>query len=187
MRQLFVITVLLFTLVAPVLGVFAQDEDAELKKTYLYQWKDKQGNIHITDGLGNVPEQYRSKARRMETPKKDASEQEQREPGGQAAPYSPGDNTEAQKDFWQRRMRDARARVADAERRLGELEKEKTDLIANWGDAAYAPDKDRRSVGQIEQEMGQVRREISEARDQMENVIPEEARKQGVPPGWLRE
>ena len=39
----------------------------------------------------------------------------------------------------------------------------------------------------IEEEMQQVQREIDSARNEVENVIPEQARKAGVPPGWLRE
>jgi hypothetical protein len=35
--------------------------------------------------------------------------------------------------------------------------------------------------------MKEVQKQIDEARNMVDVVIPEEARKAGVPPGWLRE
>jgi hypothetical protein len=35
--------------------------------------------------------------------------------------------------------------------------------------------------------MKEVRKEIDEIRRELDEAIPEEARKAGVPPGWLRE
>ncbi len=45
-------------------------EGSNERKSYLYKWTDDSGGVHITDGLGNVPEQYRPKARKIEDSRK---------------------------------------------------------------------------------------------------------------------
>jgi hypothetical protein len=40
---------------------------------------------------------------------------------------------------------------------------------------------------QIENDMQRTRREIDDIKNEINTVIPDEARKAGVPPGWLRE
>ena len=186
MKRFFAGMVILLITVAFPLAVKADDEqDNDRKKQYIYQWMDDKGIVHITDGLGNVPPKFRPKAKRVETPKKEAIEEGQQEQRETFSPYE-GD-VGAKKAYWQQRMREARARLANAERRFRDLEQEKSDLIAKWGAAAYAIAEDRRSVGQIERELEQVKQEIAEARDMINVVIPDEARREGALPGWLRE
>ncbi|HLE39898.1 MAG TPA: DUF4124 domain-containing protein, partial [Nitrospirota bacterium] len=46
-----------------------QQEDQEKIQRYLYEWMDDNGVVHISDDLGDVPEQYRRQVRkRLEQP-----------------------------------------------------------------------------------------------------------------------
>ncbi len=174
-------------LVAVFIGVAHAQSDGQQPAAYLYQWIDDQGSVHITDSLGNIPEKYRPTATRM----KDTSAPQEPNTGQpQAAPVpSPGNGNGAQPDKaqWQHRMKDAKNRLADAESRYRSLQQQRADLFAAWGSPAEAPLANRQQADQIDQQMQEVQQEIEKARNMIDNVIPEEARKAGVPPGWLRE
>ena len=168
-----------------------QAEEEKLKKNYLYQWTDDRGGIHITDGLGKVPAEYRKKAVKLEQPKTEGSDQVQQEQGqDQPDPYSApdtGEADEAAKTEWRRRMSETKQQLLNAEQRYKKLDKERTDLLGVMGPAAMAPIANKLRAEALAEEMKNVRQEIEEDRYQLEVAFPEEARKAGVPPGWLRE
>jgi hypothetical protein len=163
-------------------------EDEELKKSYLYQWTDDKGVVHITDGLGKVPEKYRDKAVKLESPKKDEFGQGQQRIDERFTPAEQDEEREENsKAEWQQRMKLARQRLTDAERSYQELDQKRNEALVRWAGGASGRLEDRAQAERIEQEMKQVQKEKDDARNEVEVVIPEAARKAGVPPGWLRE
>lgn len=161
-------------------------EDEEPKKHFLYQWTDDTGNVHITDTPGKVPEQYRSRMKTMEAPRaEERAAPERREP---VHSYDYDKRREAlEKARWQNRLRDWKQRQQNAEKRYEDLGRQREELFRAWGSAALAPIENRLKAEQIEEQMRAVQNEIEAARNMVEEVIPEEARKADVPPGWLRE
>ncbi len=164
-----------------------QQEDKEKSQRYLYEWMDDNGAVHISDDLGDVPEQYRRQVRkRLEQPvKEETGRQEQ---VTQPAPQ-PEEETgqEARKEEWQQRIRDWKEQLADAEKRYKALEDERNKIIIRLSAPETALPGDRTRVIEIEGEMKTIQKEIDDARNMIDVVIPEEARKAGIPPGWLRE
>jgi hypothetical protein len=55
------------------------------------------------------------------------------------------------------------------------------------GASTYAAPAYRTRAAELEEEMKEVQKDIDEALNMINVVIPDEARKAGVPPGWLRE
>jgi hypothetical protein len=167
-----------------------EGQKQEERKSVLYQWTDGKGVVHITDDLNKIPEKSRSNARRLETSPGTA---ETPGPSGETGisptpDKSAGDEREADlKEEWQLRMKRAKERLADAERRYFALEEKRNNLLGSWGGPASGHLAGREEADRIDQEMKQVKKEIDAARNEVENVIPEDARKAGVPPGWLRE
>lgn len=170
-------------------GQKASSESEELKKHFLYEWTDDTGMLHITDALGKVPEHYRSRMRTREVPKGESPAGQKREMQGRHAPSPRFDanNEDAGKAQWQSRLREWQHRLENAEKQHQELEQERNGLFRAWGSAALAPIENRLKAEKIEQQMKDVQNEIQRAKNMLEAVIPEEARKAGVPPGWLRE
>jgi hypothetical protein len=157
------------------------------KRTYLYQWTDSKGGAHVTDDLSKVPMKYRDKATVVEQQQEEEPSPTQQRTIG-PAPSDDERIIEAdRKAEWQDRMKDARKRLADAEQRYRSLDQKRTKALEKWGGVASGHLEGRVEADRIEQEMKQVRQEIDDARNQVQNVLPEEARKAGVPPGWLRE
>ncbi len=189
--------ILITLLLAGASTVFAQTADQnagqgekkqEERKSVLYRWIDGKGNVHITDNLNKVPEKYRQNAKRLETTEKVPEEAvPPREQG--VSPY-PGYDEEREADLkeeWQGRMKAARQTLADAERRYRELEEKRASVLEKGGSPALGHLEGREEAEIIAQEMKEVQKEIDAARNQIENVIPDAARKAGIPPGWLRE
>ena len=167
----------------------APTENKELKKSYLYQWTDEKGVVYITDDLDKVPKVYRDKALKLTQPKTEDVDQKQQ--GQQKSGYSSGSGSEASdasgKAVWQQRMRSARQRLEAAEKRYHELDQRRNELLQSWGGPASGRLDTRTDADSVEQEMKGVQTEIDAARNDLDVVIPEEARKAGIPPGWLRE
>lgn len=181
---------LLLSISAPT--VFADEEKQEPQKRELYQWKDDRGTVHITDDAGKIPVKYRSKAEKIESVEsaEPALPAQERGRSGGAAPQTPIDEGEddLQRILWLERLKEWRDRLADAEKRLQDLEQKREEALRRWGGSAASGRLEGGvEADQIEQEMKKVQQEIDEARNQIEVVIPGEARKAGVPPGWLRE
>jgi hypothetical protein len=167
----------------------APTENEELKKSFLYQWTDAKGVVHIADGLDKVPKKYRDKAVKLRQPKKEDADQGQQVQQESGYP-SGADADEAdavEKAAWQQRMRDARQRLVNSEKHYQELVQRRNELLRSWGGVAYGQRAERIEADRVEQEMKEVQKEIDEARNDLDVVIPEIARKAGVPPGWLRE
>jgi flagellar biosynthesis/type III secretory pathway protein FliH len=184
---LFIVAFLMLAANTVIAQVEQQPTAKDQQKTYLYQWIDDKGIAHVTDNLGNVPKKYRGKALMLEQA---PTEKEPAQAQPQVTAPSRGDesaNEEYAKAEWQQRMKDARVRLADAERRYQELDKKRLEALGKWGGVASGQLEGRQEAERIAEQMKQVRKEIDDARNQIDQVIPDEARKAGVPPGWLRE
>jgi len=190
MRSIFILLLLVLPVSAALAQTAPDSTNEQVKKRYLYQWTDSKGGVHITDDLSDVPEQYRSKARKIEEKKSEEPSGQQKAPE-RFTPQSGSEGseaaTEASKAMWQERLREWKDRLAKAEQQYKDLDRERTELLGSRGSVAYAPIADRLKAQKIEQQMQDVQREIDNAKNMIENVIPEQARKAGVPPGWLRE
>jgi hypothetical protein len=94
-----------------------------------------------------------------------------------------------QRAEWQKRVADARQQLAEAEARKARLEQKRNALKYEWA----APGASRTNemidaeLGRTNAELLEAQQDIDEATNLLEVVIPDEARKAGVPPGWLRE
>jgi len=156
----------------------------------LYTWTDKDGVVHVTDNLGNVPAEYRSKAQKIDQGTSTGNvEVQSQSPVPPAAPVQGGGNDAALKAQWQSRMVDAKRRLQYAQNKYEQMYRRKSDLQAQWGSAGAAlpPQSVLDEMNQLDVDMANAKAEIDKAKDQINNVIPDEARRAGIPPGWLRE
>ncbi len=155
-------------------------------KQYIYEWTDTSGNVHITDDLGEVPKRYRNTIRTVEMPKGQEVGPQQQETGEYPAASSEAQDA-AIKASWQKRLQAWKNRLADAQARYQRLDKKRQEALGQWGGPASGHLEGRAEAERIQQDMAGVQKEIDEAKDMIEKVIPEEARRAGIPPGWLRE
>jgi len=161
--------------------------EAEPQKSYLYQWSDDSG-VHISDSLEKVPMQYRDKAIKMTQEKTEGVDQGQQMQQRPVTPSGAGSEAAeaAEKAVWQQRMRQAKERLANAEMRYADLDQRRKELLRRSTVGAFGG-QEVIEAQNIELQMKDAQKEIDNARNDVEVVIPDEARKQGIPPGWLRE
>jgi hypothetical protein len=154
----------------------------------LFTWTDKDGVVHMTDSLDKVPNEYRSKAQRTGASGGNVVPEVQSPTAPATSDHGQG-NDAALKAQWQSRMLDAKRKLQNAENNYQQLEKRKSDLQAQWGSSAAAlpPQDVLDRMKQLDGDMSRAKVEIDNARNQINNVIPDEARRAGIPPGWLRE
>ena len=166
-------------------SAWGQDESGKL-----YTWTDKDGVTHVADSLDKVPKEYRPKTEQVEQTAPGTNvEVESKRPAPPRSPVQGGTNEAALKAQWQSRMRTAKSQLKNLENRYRQIEKRKSDLQSQWGSAGAAlPTQDvLDEMNRLDADMASVKAEIDQAKDQINNVIPDEARKAGIPPGWLRE
>jgi hypothetical protein len=116
-----------------------------------------------------------------------AAGQESSESG---SPIRPADEEYGGRQLWADRARQARDKITEAEERVAGLEARITELRTDRG-ASNAMDPQRLQTIQAEiqkatEELEATRKELQAAREGLEAVV-EEARRQGVPAGWVRE
>jgi hypothetical protein len=156
----------------------------------LFKWTDKEGVVHVTDSLEKVPKEYRSRIQQLDKGASGGAVATDTQSPAPPATSNQGAGDDASlKAQWQSRMLDAKRRLQYAEDKYQQLAKRKSDLQAQWGSsgAALPPQAVLDEMNQLDGDMAGAKEEADKARDLIDNVIPDEARRAGIPPGWLRE
>jgi len=88
----------------------------------LYQWSDRDGNVHITDDLLNIPQEYRDKVRVFESTHIEEDSPSQYRLDGSPAPVRGGEELFGDKPlrWWQWILDAKRREVTNAERLVAE-------------------------------------------------------------------
>jgi hypothetical protein len=153
-----------------------------------YQWQDDQGVVHLTDDLQNVPERYRDRVREITLPdeKSGPSEAPPAPPTteGQQG-FQPPEETDSEghnREWWRNRIEGWRETKAEAEQQLADARERLNTIPLTLAEVTRA--QKRR---EIQLEIETYEKQIQEADRMLKEVLPEEARKAGAPPGWLRE
>ncbi len=146
-----------------------------------YEWTDDAGVVHLTDNLAELPLRYRDRVRELPVPDQPPSRDDQ--PSAVPQPPSPPSAPTADVDFrghdrqwWRQYLQDWRGRKATAEQSLAEARDRYNRLYSS-----------HQSLGDVRREIEQYETDLREADRMLNDVIPDEARKAGAPPGWLRE
>lgn len=155
----------------------------------IYTWVDANGQLHITDQLEDVPAKQRAAAEERSNqgvlPGSGKGTYNQMSNDGAApstsppTPSSPPESAQ-QKAQWQARLKSYQTQSEDAARRIAELEAEllRQRNILPPGHFAH--------VEEIEAKLEQERARKVEADEMLDGGLADEARRAGVPPGWVR-
>jgi hypothetical protein len=168
----------------------------------VYRWVDEKGTVHFTDDLGQVPEKYREKIQKQISPKEPA-------PTPPAPPSTPlpkrgGAAKEPaqipspqQKDMlgrgeewwrakaieWNEKLKTARKNYESA---YGERKTKEQELEAS----KFKPDSFKRKlkaeIKALEEKVKDWEKQMKEARNMIENVLPKQAQDDRANPDWLK-
>ena len=159
----------------------------------IYQWTDENGNVGFTDDLSKIPEKYRSSAViEREVPaetdeENKGGEMPTEEQGLELPPEQPQvpevDDAGHDRSYWENRIKELRDQQVALAEQKAKLEQE-VNVMSN--PLIYNTAQDKQLLQEKRNKLESVDRQIEENEHQLNNVIPEEARRLNVPPGWLR-
>jgi len=90
-----------------------------------------------------------------------------------------------QRKRWRALARQARDRLAQAERKLAAAEQKYATSRRRWIETRVIAR--RQEAERLEAQITELKKAVAEARTALEVTLPDSARREGVPPGWLRE
>ena len=177
----------------------------------VYRWVDEQGTVHFTDDLGQVPEKYRDKIQKKMPPKEPPITQStppQSAPPQPASPQPPappmGMEIEKgsgppprQKDILGRGEEWWRAKVNEWNEKLKTGQRNYENSYSEWKakeqeleTAKFKPDSVKRKlkteIKDLEEKTKGLEKQMDEAKNMLENVLPKQAQDYQANPEWLK-
>jgi len=168
-------------------------EQRAIPDRLVYEWTDDSGVVHMTDDPSKVPKKYRNKKLKKRTePRREVDQETSQGESTEPAPgYTATSDQEYEQqqrsDEWRQRYLGWKDKLQQSEKQLQSLKQRRANLITPWGSPSVAPLAVREEIVQVDKSLQDTQAEIDEARHMLEDVLPDEARKAGVPPGSLRE
>jgi hypothetical protein len=167
----------------------------------VYRWVDEQGVIHFTDDLGQVPEKYRDQVQRKKPPKEPPLTQPA--PPQPLAPpqgMEPGKelkSTPRQKDILGRGEDWWRAKVNEWNEKLNFAQRNYEKTYSEWKSkeqeletSKFKPDSLKRKLKAeakaLEEKTKDWEKQVDEAKNMLENVLPKQAQDYQANPEWLK-
>lgn len=169
----------------------------------VYKWVDEKGTVHFSDDLGQVPEKYRNQIQKETPPKEPPPSQPVSplsikppigmEPGKEAAP-APG---QGQKDALGRGEEWWRAKATEWNQKLKTSQRNYETTYNEWKSkeqelqaSISKPDSFKRKlkaeIKALEEKVKDWEKQIEEAKNMIENVLPKQARDYRANPDWLK-
>jgi hypothetical protein len=177
----------------------------------VYRWVDEQGTVHFTDDLGQVPEKYRDKIQKKEPPKEPPITQpippqpappQPTPPQPLAPPTGMGVEkgsgaTPRQKDILGRGEEWWRAKVNEWNEKLKTAQRNYETTYSEWKSkenelesSKFKPDSVKRKlkaeIKDLEEKTKDWEKQMNEAKDMLENVLPKQAQDYQANPEWLK-
>jgi hypothetical protein len=172
----------------------------------VYRWVDEQGTVHFTDDLGQVPEKYRDKIQKKEPPKEPpitqpippqpAPSQPLAPPTGMGVDKGSG-ATPRQKDILGRGEEWWRAKVNEWNEKLKTAQRNYETTYSEWKSkenelesSKFKPDSVKRKlkaeIKDLEEKTKDWEKQMNEAKNMLENVLPKQAQDYQANPEWLK-
>jgi hypothetical protein len=161
----------------------------------IYQWVDEKGTVHFTDNLSLIPEKYQDQVKERKTPKEPASSppvtltrdrppQEPQEATEKKDILGRGEDWWRDKAMeWNEKLTESQKNYAAAAAALKAKEKE-------LEDAKFKPKSFQRrlqdEVKALEEKMNEQKKQVDEAKNMLEKVLPKQAEEYRADPSWLK-
>lgn len=191
------------TLIVALVATISAASDVALAERYLFRWVGADGVLHVTDRLDDVPEPYYSAYVARLKQIEEEREKRARESGGRPpksagteaptevpraprprpVPRGAADDILARQAWWKAEVARWRHELMEATEALRRIEEELGNLQSNALLAVTGPSKTRSAELEAAQPPAVAR--VEKAKKQLMDVLPAQAKKEGVPPRWL--
>jgi hypothetical protein len=168
----------------------------------VYKWVDEKGTVHFTDDLGEVPEKYQEQIQKKMPPKETIPSQPTSPPSIES-PKSMEPEKEAesapgsvQKDILGRGEEWWRAKVNEWNEKLKTSQRNYENAYSEWKSkeneletSKFKPDSLKRKlkaeIKTLEEKTRDWEKQMEEAKNMLENVLPKQAQDYQANPEWL--
>ena len=169
----------------------------------VYKWVDEKGTAHFTDDLGLVPEKYRDQILTEKRPKEPTPSPS---PSLSPPPFEPPKSTEAgkeagptpvQKDILDRGEEWWRAKAIEWNEKFKTARRNYEMAYSEWKSkeneleaSKFKPDSVKRKlkaeIKVLDEKAKDWEKQMEEAKNMLENVLPKQARDYQADPKWLK-
>lgn len=146
----------------------------------IFGWLDDDGTPHFTNIPSRIPPVYRDRAEVLSVP--DLPRVKPLAPLVSIKPPPKRDLHGHDERWWREQVHKWQSRKEEMARRLAELDK-KLGRLRFENKTVFSKEAE---TGRLLREIEKMKQEIRKAEEVLQTALPEEARKAGAPPGWLR-
>ena len=167
----------------------------------VYRWVDEKGTVHFTDDLGQVPEKYREKIQKEKPPKEPTpsppTSPPSIEPPKRTEAEKEAESAPGQKDILGRGEEWWRARAIEWNEKFMTTRRNYENAYGGWKSkeqeletSKFKPDSVKRKlkaeIKVLEEKTKDWEKQMEEAKNMLENVLPKQARDYQANPEWLK-
>jgi hypothetical protein len=161
----------------------------------IYQWVDEKGTVHFTDDISLVPEKYQDQVKEKKTPKEPTSSPTVTPPRGKG-PKEPEEAIEKKdllgrgEDWWRDKAMEWKQKLTKSQKdyvaAVTALKAKEKELE----DAKFKPKSFQRKLEAerkvLEEKMDEQKKQVDEAKNMLEKVLPKQAEEYRADPSWVR-
>jgi hypothetical protein len=171
----------------------------------VYRWVDEKGTVHFTDDLGQIPEKYRGQFQR-ERPPEEPPPAQPSPPQSIQGPKSaegereikptPGSATEEKdilgrgEEWWRAKAREWNDKLINAQKNYENAYSEWKAKEQELENSKFKPDslkrKLRAEINNLEEKARDFEKQVEEAKNMIEKVLPKQAQEDRANPEWLK-
>ena len=166
----------------------------------VYKWVDEKGTTHFTDDLSLVPERYQDRVIKATPPKEPTpplSPESPKSTSGEKEIQSAPESASEQKDILGRGEKWWRAQAEEWNEKLKAARENYEKAYSEWKlkeqeleTSKFKPDSVKRKLKvetkALEEKAKDWEKQMKEAKNMLENVLPKQAREYRADPDWLK-
>jgi chromosome segregation ATPase len=156
----------------------------------VYQWVDEKGTVHYTDDPALIPERYQDQVQKRTIPKELVTS-----PPTQVSPEPQSDIERKDllgrdEDWWRDKAMEWKQKLIQAQKNYEAAQEALKAKDKELEKSIYKPDSFKRrlqaEIKVLEEKVNEQKRQVDEAKDMLEKVLPKQAEEYRADPSWVR-
>jgi hypothetical protein len=156
----------------------------------VYQWVDEKGTVHYTDDPALIPERYQDQVQKRTIPKELVTS-----PPAEGSPEPQSDIERKDllgrdEDWWRDKAMEWKQKLTQAQKNYEAAQEALKAKDKELEQSIYKPDSFKRrlqaEIKVLEEKVNEQKRQVDEARDMLERVLPKQAEEYRADPSWVR-
>jgi chromosome segregation ATPase len=156
----------------------------------VYQWVDEKGTAHYTDDPALIPERYQDQVQRRTIPKELVTSPPAQVPSEPQSDIERKDLLGRDEDWWRDKAMGWKQKLTQAQKNYEAAQEALKAKDKELELSIYKPDSFKRrlqaEIKALEEKVNEQKRQVDEAKDMLEKVLPKQAEEYRADPSWVR-